>query len=52
MSSAANQEMIYRLDEPDFDLFKLIPAPTNTPVDAGPYITMRMCYATHPDTGV
>ncbi len=36
MSSAANQEMIYRLDEPDFDLFKLIPAPTNTPVDAGP----------------
>lgn len=45
------QEMIYRADDPDFDLFKLIPAPTNTPVDAGPYITMGMCYATHPDTG-
>lgn len=30
----------------------LIPAPTNTPKDAGPYITMGMCYATHPDTGL
>lgn len=46
------QEVIHRAKEPDFDLFKLIPAPTNTPVDAGPYITMGMCYATHPDTGV
>ena len=31
------QEVIHRADEPDFDLFKLIPAPTNTPVDAGQY---------------
>lgn len=46
------QEVVYRADDPDFDLFKLIPAPTNTPVDAGPYITMGMCYATHPDTGL
>lgn len=23
-----------------------------TPVDAGPYITLGMCYATHPDTGL
>ena len=45
------QEVIHRVTDPDFDLFKLIPAPTNTPVDAGPYITMGMCYATHPDTG-
>ena len=44
--------MIHKADEPDFDLYKLIPAPTNTPVDAGPYITLGMCYATHPDTGV
>lgn len=36
---------------PDFDLYELIPAPTNTPSDAGPYITMGMCYAAHPDTG-
>lgn len=45
------QEVVHLADDPDFDLFKLIPAPTNTPVDAGPYITMGMCYATHPDTG-
>jgi 4-hydroxy-3-polyprenylbenzoate decarboxylase len=46
------QERIYRAEDPDFDLFRLIPAPTNTPVDAGPYITIGMCYATHPDTGL
>ncbi len=45
------QEIIHLASEPDFDLHKLIPAPTNTPVDAGPYITLGMCYATHPDTG-
>lgn len=45
------QEVIHRVTDPDFDLYKLIPAPTNTPRDAGPYITMGMCYATHPDTG-
>lgn len=45
------QEVVHRADEPDFDLRKLVPAPTNTAQDAGPYITMGMCYATHPDTG-
>ena len=48
---APGQEVIHRVTDPDFDLYKLIPAPTNTPKDAGPYITMGMCYATHPDTG-
>lgn len=46
------QEVVHRADEPDFDLYRLLPAPTNTPVDAGPYITLGMCYATHPDTGL
>ena len=46
------QEIVYRVEEEGFDLFKLIPAPTNTENDAGPYITMGMCYATHPDTGL
>lgn len=46
------QEKVYMAEDPDFDLNKLIPAPTNTPVDAGPYITLGMCYATHPDTGL
>ena len=45
------QEVVHRTEDPDFDLRRLIPAPTNTPVDAGPYITLGMCYATHPDTG-
>ena len=47
----ACQEVIHYASEEDFDLYKLIPAPTNTPDDAGPYITLGMCYATHPDTG-
>lgn len=46
------QEVKHLASDPDFDLHKLIPAPTNTPVDAGPYITLGMCYATHPDTGL
>jgi len=46
------QEVIHRADEPGFDLHTLLPAPTNTPVDAGPYLTLGMCYASHPDTGV
>ncbi len=45
------QEVVHLATDPDFDLFKLVPAPTNTPKDAGPYITMGMCYASHPDTG-
>ncbi len=46
------QEVVHRVEDPDFDLRTLMPAPTNTPDDAGPYITLGMCYATHPDTGV
>lgn len=46
------QQVVHLASDPEFDLFRLIPAPTNTPVDAGPYITMGMCYATHPDTGL
>lgn len=45
------QEVVHLATDPDFDLHKLVPAPTNTPDDAGPYITLGMCYATHPDTG-
>lgn len=45
------QQVVHLASEPGFDLRRLLPAPTNTPVDAGPYITLGMCYATHPDTG-
>lgn len=51
-SPAPCQEVVHRAADADFDLYRLIPAPTNTPDDAGPYITLGMCYATHPDTGV
>ena len=48
---AACQEIVHRADEPGFDIRKLVPAPTNTEEDAGPYITMGMCYASDPETG-
>lgn len=45
------QEVVHLAEDPDFDLCTLMPAPTNTPDDAGPYLTLGMCYASHPDTG-
>lgn len=45
------QEVVHRADEPGFDIRKLVPAPTNTEEDAGPYVTMGMCYASDPETG-
>ena len=45
------QQVVHKNTDPDFDLNRLVPAPTNTPDDAGPYITLGMCYASHPDTG-
>lgn len=46
------QEVVHLATDKDFDLNKLIPASTSSPVDAGPYITLGMCYASHPDSGV
>lgn len=45
------QEVVHYADEPGFDIRKLIPAPTNTEEDAGPYVTMGMCYASDSQTG-
>lgn len=45
------QEEVHLATDPDFDIRKILPAPTNTPEDAGPYITMGMCYATDKLTG-
>jgi len=42
------QEVIYK---EDIDILKTIPAPTNTPLDAGPYFTMGLLRATDPETG-
>jgi len=48
---AQSQEIVHLASDPDFDIRKLIPAPTNTPEDAGPYITMGLVYAEDPETG-
>jgi 4-hydroxy-3-polyprenylbenzoate decarboxylase len=45
------QEVVHKVTDPDFDLRKLVPAPTNTPEDAGPYITMGLCAGTDPENG-
>lgn len=49
---ASCQEVVHLASDTGFDLNKLVPASTNSPLDAGPYITLGMCYATHPDSGV
>ena len=49
--NAPCQEVVHRAGEPGFDVRKLLPAPTNTEEDAGPYFTMGMCYASDPETG-
>ncbi len=48
---AVCQQEVYLASDPDFDVRKIVPAPTNTEEDAGPYITMGLCYATDPETG-
>lgn len=47
---AVCQQVVHLGSAPDFDLHKLLPAPTNTEEDAGPYITMGLCYASDPET--
>lgn len=44
------QEVVHLATDPDFDIREILPAPTNTLEDAGPYITLGMCYASNPDT--
>ncbi len=46
---AACHEEVHLATDPDFDLFQLLPVPKTTPRDAGPYITMGLCYASDPD---
>lgn len=45
------QEVVHLATDPGFDLRTLLPAPKNTPEDAGPYFTLGMCYAADPETG-
>lgn len=50
-SKAQCQEVVHLATDEGFDILKLIPAPTNTPEDAGPYVTLGMCYASDVETG-
>lgn len=47
--NAPVQEVVHKASDPDFDIRKLLPAPTNTPLDAGPYITMGVVMGSNPD---
>lgn len=50
-AKAQCQEVVHLATGEGFDIRKLIPAPTNTPEDAGPYVTLGMCYASDVETG-
>lgn len=50
-TKATCQENVYYADDSDFDIRKILPAPLNTERDAGPYITMGLCYTHDPETG-
>ncbi|GEQ50336.1 UbiD family decarboxylase [Tetragenococcus koreensis] len=46
---APAQEVVHLANDDDFDIRKILPAPTNTPEDAGPYITMGVVLGSDPD---
>lgn len=50
-AKAQCQEVVHLATDEGFDIRKLIPAPTTTPEDAGPYVTLGMCYASDVETG-
>ena len=50
-SKAKCQEVVHLATDSDFDIRKILPALTNTPEDAGPYITLGMCYASDTENG-
>lgn len=43
------QEVVYRADDEGFDLRKILPAPTNTTEDAGPYFCLGLVLGSDPD---
>jgi gallate decarboxylase subunit C len=48
---APAQEVVYRADDAGFDLRALLPAPTNTPHDAGPFFCLGLVLGTDPEEG-
>lgn len=45
------QEVVHLATDPDFDLRKILPAPTNTPLDAGPFFCLGLVLGSDPETG-
>jgi 4-hydroxy-3-polyprenylbenzoate decarboxylase len=50
-AAAPCQEVVHRREDPGFDLRTLLPAPTNTDQDAGPYFCMGLVLASDPELG-
>jgi 4-hydroxy-3-polyprenylbenzoate decarboxylase len=48
-TEAPCQEVVYRAEDEDFDLRKILPAPTNTVEDAGPYFCLGLVLGSDPD---
>jgi len=48
---APAQEVVYLAGDPEFDIRTLLPAPTNTEQDAGPYFCLGLLLGSDPDTG-
>lgn len=47
--NAPCQEVVYRAGDEGFDLRKILPAPTNTTEDAGPYFCLGLVLGSDPD---
>ena len=45
------QEVIYKAGDDNFDIRNILPAPTNTPLDAGPYFCEGLILGSDPETG-
>lgn len=45
------QEVVHRATDPGFDIRTLLPAPTNTVADAGPYFNLGLALGSDPETG-
>ena len=48
-ADAPAQEVVHLATDADFDIRNILPAPTNTPEDAGPYITMGVVLGSDPE---
>lgn len=45
------QEIVHRAEDPGFDLRELLPAPTNTDEDAGPFFCLGLVLGSDPEEG-